>query len=239
MDERFRRLKSIDTPTITNVVASYPDNHEVCMGIYNPWRCNWYTDETCKCMFPELGPKAGYAVTAVVGEADPSFSRLSNVDLFKAVEASPKPVIVVVHQGMDKKLKRKNGMYGGIMTTALKNLGCVGCVSDGPSRDLNEIRGLDFQYLLTGVAAGHGNFAIYAVNIPVSVCGMDVAPGEIVHMDENGAVKFPAERIDDILMRAEKLIESETKIIQKIKEAASGDEIAKIMSGFTDMKNND
>ena len=34
--------------------------------------------------------------------------------------------------------------------------------------------------------------AVQSVNVPVSVGGMDVAPGDLIHMDENGAVKFPA-----------------------------------------------
>ena len=42
------------------------------------------------------------------------------------------------------------------------------------------------------MTAGHGEMAIQAVNVPVSIGGMDVATGEIIHMDENGAVKFPA-----------------------------------------------
>ena len=29
--------------------------------------------------------------------------------------------------------------------------------------------------------------------------GMDVAPGEIIHMDENGAVKFPADKLEAVL----------------------------------------
>ena len=74
----------------------------------------------------------------------------------------------------------------------MKAVGCVGMLSNGPSRDVDAIRQLKFQMLLGGVTAGHGEMAVQAVNVPVSVGGMDVAPGEIIHMDENGAVKFPA-----------------------------------------------
>lgn len=45
--------------------------------------------------------------------------------------------------------------------------------------------------MLTGVYPGHGPMGVKAVNTPVSICGMDAAPGEIIHMDENGAVKIP------------------------------------------------
>ena len=52
--------------------------------------------------------------------------------------------------------------------------------------------------LLGGVTAGHGEMAVQAVNVPVSVGGMDVAPGELIHMDENGAVKFPAQHAEAV-----------------------------------------
>jgi hypothetical protein len=52
--ELFAELRKIDTPTITNVVATYPKN-PLCLGLYNPWTENWYTDTSIRCMYPELG----------------------------------------------------------------------------------------------------------------------------------------------------------------------------------------
>ena len=46
-DEILEQLKSVDTPTITNAVATYP-NDPNCLAIYNPWTENWYTDNTIK-----------------------------------------------------------------------------------------------------------------------------------------------------------------------------------------------
>jgi len=228
----IEQLKAFDTPSITNVVATYPNDHELCLGLYNPWTVNWYTDERVKCMYPELGRTVGYAVTCVYSVPDPNFKgRLSFFDVLRAVEKSPKPCILIIKQDMPDEIKRKNGLSGGNMTTALKALGCVGAISDGPSRDLDEIRPMKFQYMLTGVTAGHGDLAVSAVNVPVSVCSMDVSPGEIIHMDENGAVKFPADRIEDIIRLAERLQKKETELQAKIRAASSAEEIIRIMSG--------
>ena len=60
------------------------------------------------------------------------------------------------------------------MTAAMKAVGCVGAISNGPSRDIDEIRPMKFQYMLSGITAGHGDMAVQAVNVPVSVGGMDV-----------------------------------------------------------------
>ena len=53
-DQLFAELRKIDTPTITNVVATYPKN-PLCLGLYNPWTENWYTDTSIRCIYPEMG----------------------------------------------------------------------------------------------------------------------------------------------------------------------------------------
>ena len=232
--EILEQLKRYDTASITNVVASYPGDKNGCLGLYNPWTTNWYTDQRIRCIFPELGPRVGYAVTVRYGMPDAHFNRLNFGDVLRAIDASPKPVVVVMEQALPEHIKMKNGLSGGNMTTAMKRMGCVGVVSDGPSRDMNEIRDMDFQYLLTGVCPGHGDFQIDAINVPVSVCGMDVAPGEIIHMDENGACKFPADKADRVLELVSKLCAEEAEHMKRMREAASVDELADIFLHKTD-----
>lgn len=116
------------------------------------------------------------------------------------------------------------------MTTAMKKAGCVGVVSDGPSRDMNEIRDMDFQYLLTGVCPGHGDFQIDAINVPVSICGMDVAPGEIIHMDENGACKFPASYAPQVLALVERLTAKEQLHMEQMRSSDTIDELSAFFS---------
>jgi 4-hydroxy-4-methyl-2-oxoglutarate aldolase len=201
-------LQEFDTPSITNVVATYPE-HPLCLGLYHPWSENWYTDQRLRCMYPDLGPVAGHAVTCVFGLPDPAFTRLTFMDVIDALDAAPKPTILILEQKFPPGLRAKVGLAGGNMTTAMKSVGCVGCVSNGPSRDIDEIRPMRFQYLLTGVTAGHGPMAVHSVNAPVSVAGMDVSPGEIIHMDENGACKFPADRLNQVLENVGKLQQEE------------------------------
>ena len=114
------------------------------------------------------------------------------------------------------------------MTAAVKAVGCVGVVSDGPSRDIDEIRPMGIQYLLTGVCAGHGPMAVQAVNVPVHVAGMDVAPGDIVHMDENGACRFPAGRLLDVLANVRALAEEEEARMAALQKARGAGEVRAI-----------
>ena len=230
--EMLEELQNYDTPSITNVVATYPQN-PLCLGLYNPWTENWYTDQSIRCMYPELGRTVGYAITSVYGLPDPNYSRLSFMDVIDALEASKKPSILVFQQKFPKEIADKIGLAGGNMTSAIKALGCVGAISNGPSRDMDEIRPMRFQYMLSGVTAGHGAMAVHAVNVPVTVAGMDVCPGEIIHMDENGACKFPAEKLEAVLTNVRELQKKEEARMDLLRNAKSAAEIRAIYSGHS------
>jgi 4-hydroxy-4-methyl-2-oxoglutarate aldolase len=226
----LEELKRFDTPSITNVVATYPTS-PLCLGLYNPWSENWYTDQSIRCMYPELGPLAGYAVTCVYGIPDPNFSELTFMDVVEALDAAKKPTVLVLQQKFPPEIAGKVGLAGGNMVSAMKALGCVGLISNGPSRDLDEIRPLGFQYMLTGVTAGHGAMAVQAVNVPVTVGGMDVAPGELIHMDENGAVKFPADKLAAVLTNVRALQQEEEARMSALQQATSAAEVRAIFGG--------
>lgn len=228
----LEELKAFDTPSITNVVATYPKSPH-CLGLYHPWNENWYTDQSLRCMYPELGALAGHAVTCVFGLPDPGFDRLSFMDVIDALDAAPKPTVLVFQQKFPEHLAGKVGLAGGNMTTAMQAVGCVGALSNGPSRDIDEIRPMKFQYLLSGVTAGHGDMAVHAVNVPVSVAGMDVSPGEIIHMDENGACKFPADRLQAVLDNARALQAEEGERLARLRRASSAAEIRAIFGGHS------
>jgi regulator of RNase E activity RraA len=221
----FAGLRKIDTPTITNVVATYPKN-PLCLGLYNPWTENWYTDTSVRCIYPEMGAVIGYAVTCVFGLPDPNYSgRLSFMDVIDALDAMKKPTILIIQQKWPNELMAKAGLAGEIMVTSMKAVGCIGMLSNGPSRDVDAIRKLDFQLLLGGVTAGHGEMAVQAVNVPVSVGGMDVAPGELVHMDENGAVKFPADKAEQVLENATRMLAGEAEHLARLRAATTAAEV--------------
>lgn len=234
MNERdiLEELRNFDTPSITNVVATYPD-HPLCLGLYNPWSENWYTDQSIRCMFPELGRTVGYAVTCVFGVPEPAYSRLTFMDVLDAMEASPQPTILVFQQKFPPEIAAKVGLAGGNMTAAMQAVGAVGAISNGPSRDMDEIRPTKFQYMLSGVTAGHGGMAVHALNVPVSVGGMDVAPGEIIHMDENGACKFPATQLEAVLTNVRALQKEEEVRITQLRQAKTAAEVRAIFSGHS------
>ncbi|MFO7697650.1 MAG: RraA family protein [Anaerolineae bacterium] len=168
-----------------SVVATYPKS-PLCLRLHNTWTMKCYADATLRCWYPELGRLVGFAVTAVYGLPDANYAKYSMADVTKAMEVADGPTIFIFEQRFPPEIAKKVGLSGGNMTTATQVAGCVGAITNGPSRDIDEIRPMGFQYLTAGVCAGHGDMAIHALQVPVSVAGMDVAPDEIIHMDEKG-----------------------------------------------------
>jgi regulator of RNase E activity RraA len=228
--EMREKLRGFDTPSITNVVATYPRN-PLCLGLYEPWKQNWYTNQSVHCIYPELGRTIGYAVTVVYSLPDPNYNRLSMMDLIDALGKSKKPIVIVIKQEFPPEILPKVGLCGGQMTATFKACGAVGVVTNGPSRDIDEIRPLKFQYIMSGVTPGHGDMAIHAINVPVSVAGMDVTPGDIIHMDENGACKFPADRLADVCKNIDALVKAEEKRAKALSKAKTIEEIKAALSG--------
>ncbi|MDA8124134.1 MAG: RraA family protein, partial [Deltaproteobacteria bacterium] len=81
------------------------------------------------------------------------------------------------------------------------------------------------------VTAGHGAMAVYAVNVPVSVGGMDVCPGDIIHMDEDGAVKFPVDKLEAVLTNVQALQKQEADRMGRLQKATSAAEVRAIFGG--------
>ena len=227
--EMLEKLKGFDTPSITNVVATYPSN-PLCLGLYEPWKQKWYTDQSVHCIYPELGARVGYAVTVVYSLPDPNYKGLTMKDLVEALAKSRKPSIIVIRQDFPPEILPKVGLCGGNMTTMFKACGAVGVITNGPSRDVDEIRPMKFQYIMSGVTPGHGDMAIHAVNVPVSVAGMDVAPGEIIHMDENGACKFPADRLVDVYKNVTELAKNEAESMKRVGALKSAEDVLAMLS---------
>lgn len=203
-------MRKFDTASICNVIATYPGS-DLCLGLYDAWRGEYYTDTSLHCMYPDYPPVCGYAATAWYSDQRPEHPKLDRWDLPDHLEGTPKPVILVARQTYSPGLENLSGLFGGNMTTEFKALGVEGVLTDGPMRDYVEIREMRVQYLATGLTSGHGPVQLRGVGMPVKVAGMTVSPGEIVHMDQCGACKFPADKLEKVLSNVTELIDRERK----------------------------
>jgi len=206
--EILEGLREIDTPTISNVVATYPKS-EACLKLYDAWYGEWYTDTSIKCVYPEMKPVVGHVATVVFCEASEKYTGVGRWVLPEHIDSTGKPVVLVAEQQFPPELADRVGLFGEMMTTRYKALGVAAVVTNGPMRDIDAIKPLEVQYFCTGTTPSHGDMMVKAVGVPVAVGGMTVMPGDMVHMDLHGAVKFPAEYREEVLIRARKLLEDE------------------------------
>jgi regulator of RNase E activity RraA len=208
-EEIIKELTKFDTATICNVVATYSGG-DFCLNLYDQWWGEYYTDTSLHCMYPEMKPVCGFAATAWYSDKKPFHTDTGRFALFDHLNETRKPIILVAKQSFSSpRMKELCGLFGGNMTAQFKAFGVVGVVTDGPMRDLEEIRPEKFQYLATGLTSGHGDLQVRAAGVPIKLAGMTVMPGDIVHMDQCGAAKFPARYLTKVLEFAQKLIERE------------------------------
>lgn len=114
----------------------------------------------------------------------------------RAIEvAPPGHVIVADTHGMDA-----SGTFGDILVARLRVRGVAGIVSDGPMRDIAELRRMDFPVFTTGNAAPPSYASMIAVDaqVPVACGGVAVFPGDIVVGDEDGVVILPAAIAEEV-----------------------------------------
>jgi regulator of RNase E activity RraA len=206
-EDRLSYLKSVDSPTLSNAIEELTirPRHE------------GFAPETVRCLFPELGRMCGFAVTAqveTVSRMSP-LDRTAFVDLFRAVDASPKPAVVVLQEiGAAREL---SAHCGEVMATIFTRLGAVGLVSDSAVRDIPEVRAIGMQYFARGAVASHAYFHIVRVNVPVQVDGLVVRPGDLLHGDENGLISIPECGIEELRNAVESVRARERKLMDYVR----------------------
>ncbi len=206
-DETLARLREIDTPTVSNAVESF--------GV-RP-RTLGHTDASVKCMFPEMGVALGYAVTFTTSEYAPGEERshTSRIALYEAVAAAPKPCVLVQQDVGPKPLSAC--LWGEIMSNLFSRLGAEGVVTNGVVRDLEAMCEAGFKTWCAGMTVSRGDVRVVAVNTPVSVGGMAVVPGDLIHADGGGALVVPKNVAADVPETAERVLAKEAELLSAIR----------------------
>ncbi len=114
-------------------------------------------------------------------------------------------------------------VWGDIMTYTAKTKGIEGTLIDGVCRDVNGIKELGYGIYTKGkyMVTGKERVTVDGVNVPVSISGVQVRPGDIILADDSGALVIPQEKAEDILLLAQHIEDVEQKIIAEVKNGSS------------------
>ncbi|MGH6954012.1 MAG: RraA family protein [Alphaproteobacteria bacterium] len=199
-------LRRFDTPTICNALEiAAPDR-----------RARGFTTRHLHCIFPALPPIVGYARTATVRAKEPGpVAGVAYRDVrfayFDYVASGPAPRVSVI-QDLDGREAGFGSFWGEVNTAVHKALGCLGVVTDGSVRDLDQIAP-GFQLIAGMVGPSHAHVHLDSFDCEVNVAGMLVRTGDLVHADRHGAVVIPVGAARGIVAAAERIQRREAVIL--------------------------
>lgn len=112
---------------------------------------------------------------------------------------------------------------GGLMGTAMFARGFTGAVVDGGVRDVPQLRRIGFPVFSTGAvpSTSVGHYRFGGMNIPVQCAGTTVHAGDIITADEDGVVVVPKDKAVEVLLRAQKLDNTEHSMYSYIERLHS------------------
>ena len=177
---QLNQLRKFTTPTICNAIEMFRIRR----------RNEGFMTPEVVCRFPDIGPMIGYAVTATHRareEAQPS----SSVDMnayYEYILSQSAPRLLVSQDLDDPPV---GALFGEVNATIHKALGCVGHITNGGVRDLDECHRIGFQYFSKYVLVSHAYVHLESFGQPIRIGGIMVRPGDLIHADQHGICLSP------------------------------------------------
>jgi len=152
-----------------------------------------------RCLFEDLPPVVGHAVTARIRSSAPpavGAAYYDRTDWWTHILSIPEPRIAVVQDVDDR--PGTGAFIGAVHANILRALGCVAYVTNGSVRDLPVVRALGFQLFAGSVAVSHAFVHLIDFGEPVEIGGLHVQPGDLLHGDRHGLLSVPPEVAADV-----------------------------------------
>lgn len=199
------QLGSLDTPTICNALE-----------LVAPERQGYgFTTQPLLCVRPHLPSVVGVARTATIRAAHPKDASEATNDArdmyYEYIADGPKPSVVVIS---DLDVEPGYGSFWGEVNSNIhRGLGCSAVITNGSVRDLPDIAE-GFQMLAGRVGPSHAFVHVVDFGRPVTVAGMRVSDGDLIHADQHGAVVVPADAAGDVFEAADLIRRREHIVIE-------------------------
>lgn len=198
-------LAQYDTPTICNAI-------EVAQGGRG---FSAFTRGTMVSAMNGAKAMVGYARTAkIAGQNPPSESpdiiKARRLDYYKHMVSGDGPRLCVI-KDMDAP-DCVSAWWGEVHTAIHKGLGMSGALTNGVMRDLDDHEP-GFPVVAGSIGPSHMFVHVRELGTPVTIFGMRVNDGDLVHADQHGAVVIPPEILPKLGEAIETLLSSEQIIL--------------------------
>lgn len=174
-----------------------------------------FMDGSIKCVFPDLPPLVGYAVTARIRTAAPPMyekAYADRTDWWNYLLTVPPPRVVVLED-----VDRTPGVgacSGEVHAHIFRALGCDGLITNGAVRDLQEVKAIGFRFFAANVAVSRAYYHMLEFGTTVEVGGLKVQPGDLLHGDRHGVIGVPRAIAKDIPAAAARAAALERRVIE-------------------------
>ena len=184
--------------------------------VYNGWEqitqldnaADAFNIEETMDFMPQMGPMVGWAVTAVCEPSNRDHKQNSSAwaDYRAYIASVPGPKIVVI-QDLDKP-RVVGSFWGEVNANTHRALGCVGTVTDGAIRDVDEMTNAGFKAMAQRLSVGHAHSWPVRWGCEVEVFGRVVKPGQLIHADKHGFMAIPPEEATRELLEASRFMDT-------------------------------
>jgi 4-hydroxy-4-methyl-2-oxoglutarate aldolase len=201
------RLKRLDTPAVSDAI----DRLELTGRVTGLHRVS--TDRRI----------AGRVLTVKLGTGKPASGPPRHLCTAAVEAASPGDILVI---------EQRSGVeaagWGGILSNAAKVREIAGVIVDGPARDVDESRDLDFPVFARSVVptTARGRIVELESGTPVQVGSITVKPGDLVIADGSGIVFLAADRATEIVETAEAIAAREAAMTKAV---LAGEPVSQVM----------
>ena len=209
-DELLDLLRGCDTPTVCNAI-------EVAQGRRG---FQGFTRGTVLRNDPAAPPVVGYAVTARISARMPPSEpadeiRTRRMAYYQRMAEAPRPSIAVIE---DTDYPDCVGAFWGeINTWVHKSLGVSGVLTNGVMRDLGDCAP-GFPVIAGSVGPSHAFVRVTDLGMPVTVFGLTVSDGDLLHADRHGAVVIPRDVVPGLREAVRSLLASEDIVLAEARK---------------------
>ena len=218
-------LKALDTPTVCNALEAVNSSR----------RTRGFNVKPFVCAHPELPSIVGFARTARIRAQHKPESRVDTIGYYTYIaEGGPLPSIAVI-QDLDD-TPGYGALWGEVNTNVHYGLGCLGVITNGSVRDIPDSQA-NFQMLAGMINPSHAYVHVLDWGGPVTLHGMEVSDGDLVHADLHGAVVIPLDDAANVVEEARLIMARERILIEAAQQPGfSVEKIREAQSRMADIR---
>lgn len=206
---QLNALAEFDTPTICNAIEGFSVRGKT-EGFTRP--------ELRMRSVMAARPMVGYARTGMISARYPAAQDHTAVmeAYYRQYEGFDLPMVAAI-QDIDQ--VPVGSFWGDVQATVHRALGCIGTVTNGGVRDIEEVGKVGFYLFSKEVLISHAYIHMIEAGTTVDICGMTVHPGDLIHADRHGAIVIPEAIAEDLVGACLRAVDAENALLDPCRAA--------------------